>query len=225
MNKFKRMLFLFLLLPVFPIIGIPDDSNSGDNNNNGNNDNNDNNNNDGNNNNNNNDNNGDNNNNQRKQIVFNSQEDLDKLVSSRINSAVRKAQKEKDDEYKKAQMTETERLKVEREEAIKNANDAITNANNLLIKAEAIRISTKLGLIDSEAAFLLMQKENIEVKDGIVKGVEDSLTQLIKEKPYLLNQNSNNNNNRAGDDQNSSNNNRNGNMNMNALIRRAAGLR
>lgn len=224
MNKLKRILFLFLLLPVFPIIGVPDNGNSGDNSNNSNN-NNDRNNNDSNNNDNNNDDNGNNDNNQSKPITFNNQAELDKLISNRINSAVRKAQQEKDNEYQKAQMTETERLKVEREEAIKNANDAIANANNLLIKADTIRISTKLGVVDSDAAFVLMQKDNIEVENGIVKGVEDSLKQLIKEKPYLLNNNQNNQNNRAGDDQNSNNNNRNSNMNMNALIRRAAGLR
>nr|DAN73484.1 MAG TPA: minor structural protein [Caudoviricetes sp.] len=63
----------------------------------------------------------------------------------------------------------------------------IQKANNLLISAETKSIGASMGLLDADAALLLMNRENVRIDaEGTVSGVKESLETLQKEKPYLF---------------------------------------
>lgn len=71
-------------------------------------------------------------------------------------------------------------------EAKLKAQEAENRANEKLIRAKIETESSKLGIIDSELAYLAMDKTGIKVKDdGSVDGVKDALEALLKSKPYL----------------------------------------
>ena len=94
-----------------------------------------------------------------------------------------------DEERKKAAMTETERLKAEKEAAEKKAQDAMRTANERLLRAEVKATAVALDIVDPDAAYALMDRDAVSVgDDGTIKGVEDALKALIKDKPYLLRQ-------------------------------------
>ncbi|SDZ00827.1 phage scaffolding protein [Thermoactinomyces sp. DSM 45892] len=62
-------------------------------------------------------------------------------------------------------------------------------ANESLLKAEVKSIATDLGIVDSDAAFALMDREGLEIaEDGSVKGVREVLDVLVQSKPYLVKQ-------------------------------------
>lgn len=72
------------------------------------------------------------------------------------------------------------------EDAKQKAQEAERKANDRLIRAEVKFLSAELGIIDADAAYALMAKENIKVNDdGTVEGVKEALEALVKAKPYL----------------------------------------
>jgi hypothetical protein len=154
-------------------------------------------------------------------VIFDSQEDFDALISSRVNKAVQKTREEMKAEKDKENMTEIEKIRAEKEEADKKALAATIKANRTLIKAEVISQATKLNIVDPSAAFALMDLDNVSIDDnGNVKGVNLSLKALIKEKSYLIGENVVKS---SGDDQNAGTGKKKKNFDMNQLIRRAAG--
>jgi len=157
-------------------------------------------------------------------IVFNSQKEFDNVIERRIAKAVKQEQKRFEEEKAKAQMTEAEKLKKEKEDTEKNAEKRVHEANKKLIKAETIKVSNMLGIIDSDAAYALMGKEDIEVdENGNVVGVEKALKVLIETKPYLTKTVEPVK--KAGVDVNDKNKDQiNKNKNFNIMIRRAAGF-
>ena len=216
-KKIKKLFLTSFLFPIMPIISVPEDSGQGEN---GNDDNS------------NNDNSSNDNkdlkddnkeNKEDTRVIFSSQEELDSIIQSRVNRAVKK----KEDEYAankaKENMSEIERIKAEKEEAEKKALETTTRANQTLIKAEVISQATKLNIVDPSAAFALMDTENISIdNNGNVKGVSVSLKALIKDKPYLVKSNVDSVKS-SGDDQNAGSGKKKKGIDMNALIRRAAG--
>ena len=90
-----------------------------------------------------------------------------------------------DEERKKAAMTETERLKAEKEEAEARAAKALAEANEILVRAEVKATAAEMGLVDGDAAYALVDRDSIELKDGKVKGVKEALEALVKAKPWL----------------------------------------
>lgn len=59
-------------------------------------------------------------------------------------------------------------------------------ADDRLIHAEIRDVGASLGLIDPDAAFALMDRSSVSVADdGSVCGVRESLTELLRNKPYL----------------------------------------
>lgn len=59
-------------------------------------------------------------------------------------------------------------------------------ADDRLITAEIKEVGARLGLIDTQAAFALMDKSQVSVDDnGTVRGVDAALQELIRNKPYL----------------------------------------
>jgi hypothetical protein len=152
------------------------------------------------------------------------QKDIETIFNKRFERERMKIKKELEtkqrEEENRNNMSEIEKIKADLE-LEKSKNESIKkSANDTLIKSEVKIISSDLGIIDWEVAFMLIQKENIEIDDnGNVIGVKDLLDNLIKEKPYLIknvgNQvvigdNQNNNPKKPGDTENST---------MNSLIR------
>lgn len=78
------------------------------------------------------------------------------------------------------------------EEARKKAQEAEARANERLIRAEVKAACSELGIVDPDAAFALMDKESVTLKDdGEVEGVTEALEALVKAKPYLVGQKGN----------------------------------
>ena len=157
------------------------------------------------------------------------QEELDELISKRVNAAKKKTLKDFEDKQNKAQekkrienLSEVERLKHEIAERDKQIQEMQYNSKKNLIKTDVISKATALNIINADAAYKLMNLDDIDVTDdGEVVGVNESLQTLIKEMPFLIKQAVKS----GGDDQNqdSLNNKKKGNT-MNDLIRKAAGI-
>ena len=92
----------------------------------------------------------------------------------------------KADELEQAQLTEKERLEARVEQAEKNAQAADQRISEAMI-ATAVQVqASQMGIVDPEAAFLLVDRTNIRyTAEAGVSGVEDALTQLLETKPYL----------------------------------------
>ena len=92
----------------------------------------------------------------------------------------------KADELEQAQLTEAERLTQRATEAEKQTAEANTQLTNALISSEVKVKAVQLGIIDPDAAYLLLDKSSVkyDTKDGVT-GVVDALTQLLEDKPYL----------------------------------------
>ena len=126
-----------------------------------------------------------------------------------------------DEERKKAAMTETERLKAEKEAAEKKAQDAMRTANERLLRAEVKATAVALDIVDPDAAYALMDRDAVSVaEDGTTQGVEDALKALIKEKPWLKKTDAKGGSVGAGTNPGGAPNSK---TDMNAFIRRAAG--
>lgn len=218
-KRFKKILFTSFLFPIVPIISVEGEGESGENSDNTDGENS------------NADENGENRedgNNTSGQVVFKSQAELDSLLKNRINKAIKKTREELEAEKKKESLSELERLKLEKEESDKKLIEATNRSNQFLIQSKVVSIASKLKIRDPEAAYILMNKDDVSIDDnGKVLGIENSLKALIKEKPYLLDSGNDSNNQdpqSGGDDQNAGSNKPNGNsVDMNFLIRRKAG--
>jgi hypothetical protein len=209
-NKVKKILKILLLGPVLPILGAVDDNGSGDGDDDkgdiGDNDNDDGGGDD-----------GTNDNTKEKQVVFNSQKELDKVISKRINKAIKTKQAEWENTQKKAQMSELEKIQAERDEANKRADSIAENANKTLLKADVISKCSSLNIVDSDAAYALMSKDNVEIKDGKVEGTIKALKNLIVEKPWLVKNNEDPK--PSGDDQNKDTSKNKNTTNANSILR------
>ena len=62
----------------------------------------------------------------------------------------------------------------------------LREADDRLIHAEIRDVGAQLGLIDPDAALAMMDRSSVRVADdGSVSGVRESLTELLRNKPYL----------------------------------------
>ena len=97
-----------------------------------------------------------------------------------------KSRAAKADELEQANLTEAERLEVRVSDAEKRATDAQGQVSSAMIASEVKVRATQMGIVDPDAAFLLLDKKNVayNVTDG-VSGVDDALAQLLEDKPYL----------------------------------------
>lgn len=217
--KLKKLLSIFLLLPIFPIIGVPDSDGAGDNQENDdgknadgeqdkNNSNTD----------------GESGSTEEDKVYTKKEftEQIEKRYARERKKIEKKVREEFENNKKKEEMTENERLKAEKEETEKNANSKIESANKRLIKAEVKTIAVELNIVDGDGAYQLMNKENIEVdENGNITGVKEALEELIKNKTYLV-KSTPGTSQTVGDDQQGKGKKTSG-FDMNALIRRAAG--
>jgi len=92
----------------------------------------------------------------------------------------------KADELEQAQLSGQERLEARAHEAEKRADDAIQREQSALIAAEVKVRASQLGIIDPDAAYLLLDKANVHYStEGGVTGVDDALAHLLETKSYL----------------------------------------
>lgn len=131
-------------------------------------------------------------------------------MKATLTAARQQAESEKTD-LQKAQDAATA-AKAELEATVARANDR-------LLRAEVKSVSADLGIVDSDAAYALMARDDVAVDDdGNVTGVKAALEALLKAKPYLKKQEAatasggefNGSDTKSGES-------------MNALLRKAAG--
>ena len=90
------------------------------------------------------------------------------------------------DELEKAQLSDQEKLEARAIEAERKAAAAIQQVASAVIASEVKVRASQLGIIDPDAAYLLLDRTNLSyAEDGKVSGVDDALTQLMEDKPYL----------------------------------------
>lgn len=130
------------------------------------------------------------------------QADVDRIIRERLERErtryadyedLKKAAK-KLKEIEEAQLSETQRLEKERDEAKAQAEAAGAAAqareaeiNSRLIRAEVRVVAAELGFANPEDAYHLADLAGVAVDDeGVVSGVKKALEKLSKEKAYLL---------------------------------------
>jgi FKBP-type peptidyl-prolyl cis-trans isomerase (trigger factor) len=92
----------------------------------------------------------------------------------------------KADELEQANLTEAERLAQRANDAEKAVVDANVKLADALISSEVKVKAVQLGIIDPDAAYLLMDKANVQYDaEKGVSGIDEALTQLLDNKPYL----------------------------------------
>ena len=97
-----------------------------------------------------------------------------------------KARAAKADELEQAQLSESERLTARLQEAEKRAIAASDQASAAMIASEVKVRAVEMGIIDPDAAFVLMDRTNVQYSaENGVSGVEDSLTSLLESRPWL----------------------------------------
>lgn len=119
-----------------------------------------------------------------------SQPDIEKIVSARLQSKLKqygdldelKTKAAQFDQLKDSQKTEVEKLteriaRLEREKA-----DLETASKTERIRSTTVRTAAKLGYADPEDAYALLPREDV-AEDG--SNVEQLLSDLLKSKPYL----------------------------------------
>jgi hypothetical protein len=92
----------------------------------------------------------------------------------------------KADELEQAQLTEAEKLSQRAADAERQLADANAKTADALIASEVKVRAVQLGIVDPDAAYLLMDRSSVKYDpDSGVSGVDDALTQLLDDKPYL----------------------------------------
>jgi phage I-like protein len=95
----------------------------------------------------------------------------------------------KADELEQAQLTENEQLQARATEAERKASDADLRIAQALIASDVKVQASRMGIVDPDAAYLLLDRSQINYsEDDGVTGVEQALTRLLEEKPYLKGQ-------------------------------------
>lgn len=101
------------------------------------------------------------------------QADLDRIIQREKAKAQKQAKEELETAARQAQMTEAERLKAEKDAAVKETEALKTSTNNLLIVAEARVQAMSLGARAETLDYIIKMAdlEGIEVTDGKANAV------------------------------------------------------
>ena len=90
------------------------------------------------------------------------------------------------DELEQAQLSESEKLAQRAADAEKAAEEANQKIADAFISSEVKVKASQAGIIDPDAAYVLMDKKGVTYDpDGGVTGVDEAITQLLEDKPYL----------------------------------------
>lgn len=123
-----------------------------------------------------------------------SQTDLDKVIAQRLKRERQKWASELEEEKAKAAMTETEKLKVEKLEAEKKAQDILSLANQRVLSAEAKILATNAGVKPEKLAHLLklLDLSEIEIDESGTpdsKQIKTAIDSVLKDIPEFVNTN------------------------------------
>lgn len=89
-----------------------------------------------------------------------------------------------DEQRKREEMSELERMKADMAKLQQSAQDAEQRAKQAMIKAAVMRAAN--GFNDPEDALRLIDIAALEVADdGEIVGLQESIAKLLKDKPYL----------------------------------------
>jgi hypothetical protein len=87
---------------------------------------------------------------------------------------------------KRAEMTEAERLKAELAEEREARTRAEADRRAVTIRSQVISAAAKAGFADPDDAYRMLDANTLEVgDDGTVDGLDATLKELLKAKPYL----------------------------------------
>jgi len=101
-----------------------------------------------------------------------------------------KARAAKADEMEEAQLSDAQKLEARAIEAERKAGEAQGQIASAMIASEVKVRASALGVIDPDAAYLLLDRSNVRYDaDNGVSGVDDALTSLLEAKPYLRSNN------------------------------------
>ena len=96
-----------------------------------------------------------------------------------------KARAGRADELEQAQLTEAEKMEARAIEAEKKVTDAQAQIADAMIASQVKVRASQMGVVDPDAAFLLLDRTNVQYADGNVTGVDDAIASLLEDKPYL----------------------------------------
>lgn len=95
-----------------------------------------------------------------------------------------KANQSKADDEKLKKNQEFETLATKREAELQAAN---TRLQELQIQIAVERAATKAGIVDSDAAYKLIDRSKVKVNnEGQVEGIDEAIKSLVESKPYLI---------------------------------------
>jgi hypothetical protein len=90
-------------------------------------------------------------------------------------------QKERDDAEKSELQKATERTAALEGQL----TEAGQKMRDLMLAQEVMRSATKLDIVDPDAAFKLLDRQAVEYEGDTPKNIDDLLTTLVEQKPYL----------------------------------------
>jgi len=127
------------------------------------------------------------------------QEQMDALIDKRLQRERAKTTKQfgdyqdlktkaaKFDELEKAQLTELEKLQKQLADAEKMRGEAEAKATERLLKAEVLVQASKLGFVNPQHAWGLVDVSSLSIDDaGKAQGVEEAVKALATEHAYLI---------------------------------------
>ena len=89
------------------------------------------------------------------------------------------------DELEQAQLTGAEKMEARAIEAEKKVTDAQAQIADAMIASQVKVRASQMGVVDPDAAFVLLDRTNVQYVDGAVTGVDDAIASLLEDKPYL----------------------------------------
>lgn len=94
---------------------------------------------------------------------------------------------EAEQERKRSEMTELEKLKADLEAERQARSQAEEQRRSQLIRTQVIAAAARAGFNDPEDAYRMLDVAGLEVSDsGSVEGLDEALAGLTKSKPYLI---------------------------------------
>ena len=96
-----------------------------------------------------------------------------------------KARAARADELEQAQLTGAEKMEARAIEAEKKVTDAQAQIADAMIASQVKVRASQMGVVDPDAAYLLLDRTNVQYADGAVTGVDDAIASLLENKPYL----------------------------------------
>ena len=122
-----------------------------------------------------------------------SQDELDRVISERLRRerskfadyADLKRKAEEFDRISEANKSESERMTSRLTEAEAKAQALAAKVRSKALRAEVAEVSARLGIVDADTALALISGSVEFDNDDEPVGVEDSLKELVKRKPFL----------------------------------------